>query len=586
VRYANYSAYRADIDAVFARFTDPMPEGAFASLARQYPWFNERTIAHWYEHWLADKTWRPYRTNRTRSHRTFTDEQEDQLISKFETKYWKPKTRLSSRQFRAETQTFWGQSLDEGCRSTTFASSGRFRIAFLRRHNLSLRTGTLKKKEYPEIPEDIELYRASIARAKLEYGADFVVNMDETSWKDIQLAGKTIARKGLESVHIVVNGDPKAAMSVVCTISLSGNKLPPIYILRGETERAFEALSRVVSRSRITCSENGWMDEIIMLKYLSWLHAVFNEHPCALVMDSFPAHHTPGVRYKARSLGIEIIPVPRGLTGKYQPLDRRPFGALKRESQRLWDEMAAQVPGLQWNHVEAAKLLEEAWADLKRSTVVEGWNFDGLVDPNGRIDPAMDEPEAKDGDPQYTIQQFRATRDSESDDGEIDVEAVWEAEAARIQIAKKRHAKHRESEDQVLETDVPFHEQPTIDPDLAETARFEFRPNMKKNQWDYDIERGPSGKRERDCSERSHLVRLPVPGGGPVTNRGIRSTTMGSSFLSQCGMALDAAIFKVCLTPECLHSKNPGCALSNSTGLLPAKFRSKVTNLSRASCQS
>jgi hypothetical protein len=116
----------------------------------------------------------------------------------------------------------------------------------------------------------------------------------------------------------------------------------------------------LVTPNRVTYSDNGWMDEIVMLKYLSWLHEVFNGHPCGLVMDSFPAHYRPQVRYKPRSLAIEIIPVPRGLIGKYQPLDRRPFGVLKRESQRLWDEMAARQPGLQWNHVEAAKLVETA----------------------------------------------------------------------------------------------------------------------------------------------------------------------------------------------------------------------------------
>jgi hypothetical protein len=33
--------------------------------------------------------------------------------------------------------------------------------------------------------------------------------MDETAWKDVQMAGKTIALKGAKSVHVVANGNPR-----------------------------------------------------------------------------------------------------------------------------------------------------------------------------------------------------------------------------------------------------------------------------------------------------------------------------------------------------------------------------------------
>jgi hypothetical protein len=233
----------------------------------------------------------------------------------------------------------------------------------------------LKQKVYDEDPQVVQHYKDSISAACRVYGADRVWNMDEIAWKDIQRSGKTVARRGAVSVPVAIHGDPKAQISAVCTISMSGRKLAPIYILRGGTERAFAAFSEAIGENRATCSENSWMDTAVMLKYLSWLHAASHEDHCALVMDSFGADFPEEVLDKAVYLGIELIPVPKGLAGKWQPLDRRCFGPLKRLSQRLWGEKAARQPGLQWNHIEAARLLEEAWDELTMDTVLAAWDF-------------------------------------------------------------------------------------------------------------------------------------------------------------------------------------------------------------------
>jgi hypothetical protein len=254
------------------------------------------------------------------------------------------------------------------------------------------------------------------------------------------------------------------------------------------------------------------MDEIVMLRYLSWLNAALNLHPCALVMDSFPAHYTPLVGYKARALGIEVIPVPRGWTGKYQPLDRRPFGALKAISQRMWDEIAAKSSDLKWNHVEAAKLLEAAWAKLGHEAIERGWSFTGTVNPfDARAETETDEFDGYDqlydaeredpSDRRFTVGDFKASRLSDSDDEELSNE-LMEGLLEKLQRARDRQALHQPLVDQVVNIRLKkgFDDQPTISEEEAEAARWQFRPD----KWKY-----PDGiSFEEESRMRAAVARL------------------------------------------------------------------------------
>jgi hypothetical protein len=49
----------------------------------------------------------------------------------------------------------------------------------------------------------------------------------------------------------------------------------------------------------------------------------------AVVVDQAPCHMTVDVAMAAALLGMAIIPVPPGRTGKCQPMDVRVIGALK-----------------------------------------------------------------------------------------------------------------------------------------------------------------------------------------------------------------------------------------------------------------
>jgi hypothetical protein len=66
-----------------------------------------------------------------------------------------------------------------------------------------------------------------------------------------------------------------------------------------------------------------------MTQDLKWLRGQIPEEPLRLIMDQYTTHATPEIEEEAEELGIEIIWVPKGGTGRCQLRDRRTFGALK-----------------------------------------------------------------------------------------------------------------------------------------------------------------------------------------------------------------------------------------------------------------
>jgi hypothetical protein len=462
--YADYRHLAEDITEIFAAFTVALPHGEIAELARAHPRIPASTIYGWYDQWLTKPAWRPDRTNRYLSHRALNPEVEERLVGDIERRL-ADQEHVSSRELSTMAKRMFIIHLSE-CKLFRFRATASFRERFLRDHGFSMRTPTHKKKAYTEDPQVIQAFKDAIEDAARRLGEDRVWNMDETGWKDIQASGKTVAYRGCESVHVDVHGDPKAQVTAVCTISKAGRKLAPIYILRGTTERAVKPFEAVIGPMRATFSPNSWMDTTVMKQYLEYLHIASGGMRCALVMDSFGAHFPEEAMGIASDLDIEVIPVPKGLTGQWQPLDRRCFGPLKRMSQFLWGQKSSLNPHMKWDHIEAAKLLEEAWDALKTSTVLSAWDF-GDGDDADEDDDSLDEEEghnSQEGDPTFTMQTFRQVQEGETTESEPGSDGVvlrqMQHVQSMVQQSHQRTAAHRKEEDKVVKVDtgVPIHQ--------------------------------------------------------------------------------------------------------------------------------
>jgi hypothetical protein len=86
-------------------------------------------------------------------------------------------------------------------------------------------------------------------------------------------------------------------------------------------------------------------------------------------------HTTDEATETAEEHGIENIWVPKGATGKYRPLVRRAFGALKSKGQAKWKFIFSQECGKQCTKEITAELLLQSRAELSDSAVEVGWDF-------------------------------------------------------------------------------------------------------------------------------------------------------------------------------------------------------------------
>jgi hypothetical protein len=368
------SEYGQKVEEVFKRFRRDAPWGLRAELAETYD-VPPATVYYWYRRWVADENWRPYSHPIKSSRRIFSDAQEAEIVARLEQEFWAEERKLSTRAFRDFVKGFWVRHRSEVLRPQRFVASNKFRILFSRRNRLSLRKAILKPFRMRRDEAAVSEYVEAVSRAVAQYGPDKVMNMDETSWRDVQTRGKTLARMGWATVRVRVKGNLKAAVSAVCTVTYAGGKLPVLYVLKGRTQKTRESLRPHVPLSRVTLSDSGWMNEVVMIKYIRWLRFAMGDDACALVVDTFPGHVTARARWQFARSGIELISVPRGMTGELQPLDVSCFGPLKKISEKLWDRDMTENPELRWSHREGARLLEEAWPQLKSSTIRAGWHF-------------------------------------------------------------------------------------------------------------------------------------------------------------------------------------------------------------------
>jgi hypothetical protein len=186
---------------------------------------------------------------------------------------------------------------------------------------------------------------------------------------------QTVAIRSAETVRNHCDGDTKASFSFFATIIAEGTKLPSILIAKGKTDRCDKQLGRHDSYCHeIWNSPSGWSTTPLMSQYVKWLRRQIPEEPLCLMVDQYQTHTAPGIQAEAENLGIEIIWVPRSGTGRYQPLDRRTFGAFKSKGKAKWRRCFNDHYGANCTREIAAELLPESWNELSDSGVTASWD--------------------------------------------------------------------------------------------------------------------------------------------------------------------------------------------------------------------
>lgn len=260
-------------------------------------------------------------------------------------------------------------------------SDGWLRL-FAKRNHFSWRIAHFARRGAID-QEYVKEYLRLVAEAFCKYGEDLVFNMDETSVRINNGSTKSFVPINTKEVIVDAKRNAKECFTAIGTYNIKGCK-PLILLTKGKTE-ASASKFRITDSTEVweTGNQQGWMNEAIMLKYLTHLHIKLAEgFPCALVLDCYKAHRTTEVKKLARKLRIELIFVPANGTGTYQPLDRRVFGIAKSilrslsKNQILNDENRYSI---------VTNQLMRAWSRITPEHLLSAWSIPGLVEAYKKI---------------------------------------------------------------------------------------------------------------------------------------------------------------------------------------------------------
>ena len=192
-----------------------------------------------------------------------------------------------------------------------FVASSGWLDKFMRRHHLSLRSRTSMSQKLPADLEDkVSSFHQFVRKQRIEdeYEENFIVNMDETPVFFDLVPNKTVEQQGNKSVIIRTSGSDKRHVTVILSVSASGDVLPTFVIFKGK-----RALKDIKAPSDITVlvQEKAWVDESIMLKWVDdSLRVYTNRNRSLLVMDSFRCHLMDSVKKRLRKTNAETAIIP------------------------------------------------------------------------------------------------------------------------------------------------------------------------------------------------------------------------------------------------------------------------------------
>ena len=134
-------------------------------------------------------------------------------------------------------------------------------------HNLSLR---MKTSLAQRLPADLESRIANFCsffyrlRCQDDFEPVLIGNMDETPAYFDVVPGRTLDRKGQKSILLRTTGSEKRHLTVVLTVTASGDVLPPMVIFKGKQKLKLTHPDGVV----VCVQEKGWMSEVLMHQYI------------------------------------------------------------------------------------------------------------------------------------------------------------------------------------------------------------------------------------------------------------------------------------------------------------------------------
>jgi len=198
---------------------------------------------------------------------------------------------------------------------------------------------TVKTVNAAEMAVEMEAFKFVVHEAVQCYGADFVLNMDETPFAMAEVRNSSWGDKGSNAPNVSLTTDrEKKIMTAMPTVSETGKLLKFAWINKGKTRRGINKL-KLPNHIHSFHSPKGWTNEEVMCQYIEQIIFPHTKgRPCALLVDSYLAHGTSIVKEVAEGYGVDLITVPKGQTSTLQPLDVSFNSNFKEKRQKLYSE--------------------------------------------------------------------------------------------------------------------------------------------------------------------------------------------------------------------------------------------------------
>ncbi|XP_065569806.1 uncharacterized protein LOC136033107 [Artemia franciscana] len=158
---------------------------------------------------------------------------------------------------------------------------------------------------------------------KTPFTASDIFNCDETSVTTVHVPPKVFAEKGRKIVGKVTSAERGVLVTMIGTISASGQYLPP-YLIFPRKKFQPHMLTGAPANSAGGASPSGWVNQELFLEYLK--HFKTNSHaspesPKLLIMENHESHICSGVVQFAKESGITLLKIPPYCSHRLQPLD-------------------------------------------------------------------------------------------------------------------------------------------------------------------------------------------------------------------------------------------------------------------------
>jgi len=220
----------------------------------------------------------------------------------------------------------------------------------------------------PTVMNFFGLYQNIVTANNLN--ATKIWNVDESGISTVQRPMKIVASKGARNVGRVTSGERGKNVTVICAMNSAGTFIPPLFVF--PRKRMIEALMKDSPAGSIAaCSDNGWSDGNIFLKWLAHFADTIKcskEDPHLLLLDGHVSHKTLDAVLFARERGIVMLSFPPHCTHRMQPLDRAFFKSLKNNYNATCDNWMTSHPGKRISFFDIAGIFTKAY---NRSACIE-----------------------------------------------------------------------------------------------------------------------------------------------------------------------------------------------------------------------